>query len=108
MSIRKQCEILNVARSGLDYVPVPEGERNHCLKRIMDELFLKDPCFGTRRLVEIFLRDYGDNVNRKTLQRLRREMGMGTLWCQMKTSQPAPGHRKFPYLLRNLAVDHPN
>ena len=108
MSIRKQCEILNVARSGLDYVPVPEGERNHCLKRIMDELFLKDPCLGTRRLVEIFLRDYGDNVNRKTLQRLRREMGIGTLWCQMKTSQPAPGHRKFPYLLRNLAVDHPN
>ena len=36
LSIRKQCEILNVARSGLDYVPVPEGERSHRLKRIMD------------------------------------------------------------------------
>jgi putative transposase len=67
LSIRKQCEILNVARSGLDYVPVPEGERSHRLKRIMDELFLKDPCLGIRRLVEIFRRDYGEKVNRKML-----------------------------------------
>ncbi len=97
-----------MARSGLDYVPVPEGERSHRLKRIMDELFLKDPCLGTRRLVEIFRRDYGEKVNRKMLQRLRREMGIGTLWCRRKTSQPALGHRKFPYLLRDLAVVHPN
>jgi putative transposase len=99
---------LNVARSGLDYVPVPEGERSHRLKRIMDELFLKDPCLGTRRLVEIFRRDYGEKVNRKMLQSLRREMGIGTLWCRRKTSQPALGQRKFPYLLRDLAVVHPN
>ncbi len=43
--------------------------------RLMDEIYLEDPCLGTRRLPTVLERDHGLRVNRKRLQRLRREMG---------------------------------
>ena len=74
----------------------------------MDEIYLRDPCIGTRRLVRVLSRDHGVEVNRKRLQRLRREMGLETIWCRPRTSVAAPEHRKYPYLLRNLKVECPN
>lgn len=70
----------------------------------MDEIYLRDPCLGTRRLVTLLERDHGEVVNRKRLQRLRREMGMETIWCRPRTSIPEESHRKYPYLLRELVV----
>ena len=52
-SLRRQCELLGVARSSLDYVPVPENAADQLAKRRLDELYLKDPWFGSRRLPEI-------------------------------------------------------
>jgi putative transposase len=77
--------------------------------RLMDEIYLVDPCIGTRRLVEILERDHGQRVNRKRLQRLRRKMGLETIWCRpRRTSEPEKSHRKYPYLLRDLEVTRPN
>ena len=75
LSVRAQCELLGVARSTLDYEPAPERVEDERLKRLLDEIYLRDPCLGTRRLVTILERDYQEKVNRKRLQRLRREMG---------------------------------
>jgi len=41
------------------------------LMRLMDKIYLIDPCIGTRRLVDLLKRDHGERVNRKRLQRLR-------------------------------------
>ena len=108
LSIRTQCELLNVSRSSLDYEPVPVSADDLRLMRLMDEIYLKDPCVGTRRLVTLLKRDHGEHVNRKRLQRLRREMGLETIWCRPRTSIPDEGHRKFPYLLRDLKVTRPD
>lgn len=108
ISMRRQCELLDVARSSVDYVPVAESEEDRRIKRLLDEIYLIDPCLGSRKLVTILDRDHGIRVNRKRLQRLRREIGHEAIWCKPRTSIPDAGHRKYPYLLRNLRIDRPN
>lgn len=108
LSLRTQCKLLGISRSTLDYRPVAECMEDLRIKRLMDEIYLIDPCVGTRRLVTVLERDHGMVVNRKRLQRLRREMGLETIWCRPRTSIPDDTHLKYPYLLRNYAVNRPN
>lgn len=102
--MRTQCELLGVSRSSLDYVPVAEAKANVQLKRLLDELYLCDPCLGSRRLVTVLERDHSMVVNRKRLQRLRCEMGIEAIYCKPRTSIVDKANRIYPYLLRDLAV----
>lgn len=108
VSMRKQCKLLAVARSSVDYQPVGESQEDLEFKRILDEIYLADPCLGSRRLVTVLERDYDRKVNRKRLCRLRREMGQAAIWCQPRTSIPDDTHRKYPYLLRKLKIERPD
>jgi putative transposase len=108
VSVRKQCKLLSVARSSVDYQRVGESQEDHDLKRILDEIYLVDPCLGNRRLVRVLERDHDLKVNRKRLGRLRREMGHEAIWCKPRTSIPEDTHRKYPYLLRNLNIQRPD
>src|SRR5205807_4232708 len=47
-------------------------------------------------------------INRKRVQRLKRYMGIAALSPKPGTTKPEPGHKIFPYLLRNLAIARPN
>jgi putative transposase len=106
--MRSQCELLGVARSSANYKPVAEDVEDVRIKRLLDEIYLKDPCLGSRRLRTVLKRDHGVKINRKRLQRLRREIGQEAIWCKPRTSIPDDGHRKYPYLLRNLTIDRPD
>lgn len=106
--MRKQCELLSVARSSAEYQRAAESAEDLRIKRLLDEIYMIDPCLGSRRLVRILERDHSIKVNRKRLQRLRHEIGHEAIWCRPRTSIPDDGHRKFPYLLRDLTVNRPN
>jgi putative transposase len=108
ISMRRQCELLGVARSTVDYKPVREDPQDILIKRLLDEIYMKDPCLGVRKLVTVLERDYGIRINRKRLKRLREEMGQQTIYCRPRTSIPDDGHRKYPYLLRNLDITRPD
>jgi putative transposase len=108
ISMRRQSKLLGVARSTAAYKPAAEDPEDIRIKRALDETYLIDPCLGSRRLVTVLERDYGVRVNRKRLDRLRREMGHEAIWCRPRTSIPDDGHRKYPYLLRKLAIDRPD
>jgi putative transposase len=108
LSMRRQSQLLGVARSTLAYRPVAESAEDLRLKRLLDEIYLRDPCVGSRRLVTVLERDHGLKVNRKRVQRLRREMGIETLWCRPRTSRPGDTPHRYPYLLRDLAVTRPD
>ena len=108
LSVRRQCQLLDVARSSLTYQPVPECAQDQRLRRLLDEIYLKDPYLGSRRLVTVLERDHGLVVNRQRLQRLRRDMGPEAIWGRPRTTIPDEGHRKYPYLLRGLKIDQPN
>ena len=108
LSMRRQCELLDVARSTASYQPTTEDSEDLHIKRLLDEIYLIDPCLGSRRLVTVLERDHGVIINRKRLIRLRREIGHEAIWCKPRTSNPDDGHRKYPYLLRKLVIDHPD
>jgi len=108
LSMRTQCKLLGVARSSLTYAAVAESPENLRIKRLLDEIYLIDPCLGSRRLVTVLNRDHKIEVNRKRLQRLRRQIGHEAIWCKPRTSIPDKSHRKYPYLLRKLKIVRPN
>lgn len=106
--MRRQCELLGVSRSSVTYIPVAESAEDLRIKRLLDEYYMEDPCLGARRLKTVLKRENELTVNRKRLQRLRQEMGLEAIYCKPRTSLADDGHRKYPYLLRNLTVDRPN
>src|SRR6201998_658352 len=107
LSIRRQCMLLGVARSGVYRRRAAANDNDAGLTRRIDELFTTWPFLGSRRMTEL-LRAEGWRVNRKRVQRLMRKMGIAALGPKPRTTKPAPGHKIFPYLLRGLVVDRPN
>ena len=106
-SIRRQCKLLGLARSGVYRKPPPANDNDLALIRRIDELFTAWPFLGSRRMAAL-LRTAGHAVNRKHVQRLMRRMGIAALGPKPRTTKPVPGHKIFPYLLRNLAIDRTN
>ncbi len=108
LPVTRQCELLALPRSRVYYERAPSvSEADLALMRILDELHLKYPFMGSRRLRDE-LAKRGHPINRKRVQRLMRLMGLEALYPKKRTSVPHPAHRVFPYLLRHLAVDRPN
>jgi putative transposase len=107
LSIRRQCRLLGLVRSGVYRTPAPADDDDLALMRRIDELFTAWPFLGSRRMAQMLGGD-GPAVNRKRVQRLMRKMGIAALGPKPRTSKPAPGHKIFPYLLRGLTVDRPN
>jgi putative transposase len=105
VSIRRQCELLELPRSTYYYLPVSETVENLELLRLLDEQYLRTPFYGSRRMAAWLARE-GYEVNRKRVQRLMRILGVEGLAPRPKTTKPAPGHRVFPYLLRNVEITH--
>src|ERR1700716_4286166 len=107
LSVRRQCALLNLARSGV-YRPGPvTGADDLALMRRIDELHLKWPFYGSRRMV-FELNQAGHGINRKRVQRLMRVMGIEALVPRPGTSKAAPGHKIYPYLLRGVSITEPN
>ena len=103
LSLRRQCALLGVARSGVYRPRKPANDNDAALMRRIDELFTAWPFLGSRRMTAM-LRAEGVFVNRKRVQRLMRLMGIAALGPRPRTSKPAHGHKIYPYLLRNLVV----
>jgi putative transposase len=107
LSIRGQCRLLGIARSGV-YRPASAGDgEDLALMRRIDALFTAWPFLGSRRMAAM-LRAEGQRVSRKRVRRLMRLMGIAALGPKPKTTKPAPEHKIFPYLLRDLVIDRPN
>jgi putative transposase len=107
VSIRRQCELLRVSRSGLYYEPEPTGPDELALMRRIDTLHLERPFYGSRKITEA-LKAEGYPINRKRVQRLMRQMGLEALVPKPSTSKPGSERPAYPYLLRGLAVHRVN
>ena len=107
LSIRRQCTLLRIARSGVYRPPAAANENDLALMRRLDELFTAWPFLGSRRMTAM-LRAEGHIINRKRVQRLMRRIGIAALGPKPRTTKPAPGHKIFPYLLREMTIDRPN
>lgn len=98
LSVRRQCELLGVHRSRLYYEPALETRENLELMQLIDEQYLRTPFWGSRNMTTC-LREKGHSVNRKRIRRLMQKMGLEAIAPKPSLSRPAPGHKKYPYLL---------
>ena len=106
-SIRRQCCLAGISRTSLYYEPMVESEENLHLMRLIDKRYLDRPDYGSPRMTD-WLRDQGYAVNRKRVARLMQLMGLQAITPGPHTSKPSSGHRVYPYLLRGVAITHPN
>jgi putative transposase len=94
LSITRQAELLDISRGTVYYLPQPVSAADLALMRKLDELHLEHPFMGSR-----MLRDQLDRQGIRVGRRLAPQPG---------TSQAAPGHKIYPYLLRKLAIHRAN
>jgi putative transposase len=106
LSLRRQAQLLAVNRNRLESRPrITEADRR--LMRDLDELHTRWPVYGQRKL-QFELGRRGWRVGRKRVRRLMRLLGLEAIAPKPRTSQPSPDHKKYPYLLRDLAVERPD
>ena len=105
--MRDQCGLLGLNRSTYYYVPTTESSLNLHLMGRIDEQYMRTPFYGWPRMT-IYLQNQGYAVNHKRVQRLMTKMGIQALYPKPSLSKASYTHKIYPYLLRNLAITHPN
>jgi putative transposase len=107
ISVKKQCEMLSIQRSGLYYEPRQESSLNLELMLLIDKEYLEHPFLGVPRMTEFLIRK-GYHVNLKRIRRLYRLMGIQAIYPKPRTTIPGDGHKIYPYLLTGLNIRRPN
>jgi putative transposase len=107
LPLTRQCDLLDLNRSGIYYQPVPLSEKEMELMRQIDEIHLAYPFYGSRKIRdELWSKGY--DVCRDKVRRLMRRMGIETLYVKPRLSLAHPEHVRYPYLLRGLEIIRAN
>ena len=107
LALTRQAQLLKLGRSSVYYTPCPVSAGDLVIMRRIDALHLEYPFAGSRMLRDL-LRGEGFEIGRQAVRTMMKRMGVEAIYRRPNTSKPAPGHRIYPYLLRQLAVDRPN
>ena len=107
LSITRQASLLNISRGTVYYLPEPVSPADLVLMRKIDALHLEHPFMGARMLRDQ-LRMQGIHAGQRHIRTLMLRMGIAALAPQPGTSKAAPGHKIYPYLLRNLVINRAN
>ena len=107
LPITRQAKLLGMSRGSVYYLPRPTSAADLALMLKIDKLHLEHPFMGARMLRDQLRRE-GIRVGRRHIRTLMERMGIEALAPQPGTSKRAPGHKIYPYLLRNLAITRAN
>lgn len=108
LSIRQQCELLDLNRSSLYCKEAGENDYNLFLMNLIDEEYTRHPFKGIIKLTK-YLNDLGHQVNEKRVRRLTRSMGILAVYPKEKfLSQGNSEHKIYPYLLQDVKITAPN
>jgi putative transposase len=107
LALATQARLLGVARSTVYHEPPPVSASELTVMRRIDELHLDYPFAGSRMLRSMLVNE-GVAIGRDHVRTLMRRMGIEALYRRPRTSKPGPGHRIYPYLLRDVVVTRPN
>ena len=108
LSIRKQCDLLDVNRSRVYYKAVSISERDLSMMNFIDTEFTAHPFTGVERMVEVIRREKGLVVNHKRIRRLMRKMGLMAIYPKPRTTQSIIEHAKYPCLIRKMDITEPD
>ncbi len=76
LSVVRQCELLDIHRSGVYYTPKGESALNLELMRLIDQENMLHPWLGVPRITTWLQKDKGYAINKKRIERLFRLMGL--------------------------------
>ena len=107
ISLRSQCDLLGISKSGLYYLPKGESEENLELMKKMDKYHQDHPTYGVLQMQD-YLFVLGFLVNHKRVRRLMRKARIIAQYPKRNLSKLGQAGYIYPYLLRNLNIDHPN
>ncbi len=107
LSITRQTALLNISRASIYYTPRVD-DRYLAALAALDALYTKRPFYGSRRMRHDLRDEFGISLGRDHVRRLMKILGIAAIYPQPHTSQSAPGHQTYPYLLRNLPIIRPN
>jgi putative transposase len=108
LSLKEQCNILSIHRSGLYYKSKGESPLNLKLMKTIDRYFIDHPYYGAERMTDYLNMDLGYCVNIKRIRRLYKLMNLRTIYARPKTTRRNQSHAVYPYLLKNLKIERPN
>ena len=98
ISVRRQCQLLGLSRSGLYYQPAGESPENLTFMRFLDEQYTRAPLYGVLRMTA-WLNQQGYKVNAKRVRRLLRLMGLEAIYPKPNVSRAAAEPRSYPYVV---------
>ena len=107
LSIRRQCQLLGLAAASYYYRAEPEPAQNLRYMRWLDEEYTRYPFYGVRKMT-FGLQQQGQAVGPKRVRRLLRTMGLMAVYAKPRLSLNPLAHRRFPYLLKGVAMVRPN
>lgn len=107
LPLKRQSELLDISRTGIYYIPKGPSPRNLELMRLIDEIHLEIPFYGSRRIRNELIK-LGYDVDRGHVAALMRKMGIEACYPKPNLSKPNTAHRIYPYLLKGLDISHPN
>jgi len=108
LSIVKQCNLLDIHRSGYYYIEKEEDYLNQELMVEIDKEYTAHPFRGVPSMTMYLRNDLGYDVNKKRIERLYKLMNIYGVVPGPHTSRGNKEHKKYPYLLRNLTISHAN
>jgi putative transposase len=107
VTVTRQAELLALSRSSVYYSPRALSDQDLRLMRRLDELHLRWPFYGSRKLTRELQKE-GHEVGRRHVVTLMRRMGIEAIYRRPRTSIPAREASIRPYLLGNLTINRPN
>ncbi len=105
LTIARQCQLLDLARSTFYYEPYVDDSQNLILMRQIDEIYTMHPYYGSRRIAWV-LGTKGYKVGRDRVVSLMKRMGIQAIYAKPGLSCPQVGHKIYPYLLRGEKINH--
>ena len=102
LKLARQCRLLSIGRTSIYYHPYI-SEAKMRLMRHVDELYTEDPTRGTRRMCAA-LHKRGVEIGRGKARKIMQLLGIAAIYRKPNLSKPCPGHKIYPYLLRNVKI----
>jgi putative transposase len=108
LSIRQQCNLLGVIRSGLYYHPIIDSDS--LTANLIKEIYQQSDCRYGYRKISHTLKNKNMLINHKKVLRLMQEMNIQGLFPKHKinTSKSTLNHGTYPYLLEDMVLEKPN
>ena len=100
LPVARQARELGISRGSVYYLPRPVAAADLAIMRRIDELHMEFPFAGSRMLRDL-LRQEGIAIGRQHVATLMKKMAIEAIYRRPNTSKAAPGHKIYPYLLRN-------